>query len=288
MTHFGISTALLTPFHTDGAIHLQALLAHANSVLANGADGVTLFGTTGEGASIGYDERAIAISALLDSGIPADKITLGVCACAVSDALAQVRQGLDVGITRFLLLPPFYFKGSEDDGLFIWHQYLFEAAGPSAKFILYHIPQLTQVPLSVDLVSRLRRAFPERIVAIKDSAGQWDNTQAFLESGVVPVLVGDERLLHRAAALGAAGSICGMANLYPRRMQNLFTNQTEDTALSAEVSTVVSVPFIPALKHVMSVRTGNGDWANLRAPLRPLSAADMATIDAEIRGVDAA
>lgn len=249
-------------------------------MLQNGANGVTLFGTTGEGASIAFRERSGAISAMIDSSVPNEKITLGLCGSAIGDVVSQVQQGVGFGITNFLLLPPFYFKDLDDAGLFDWHVKLFEAADPKARFILYHIPQVTQVPLSIYLVKRLGATFPDRILAIKDSAGLWNNTSALLESGNIPVLVGDERLLHKAAARGAAGSICGMANLYPRRMRTLLDTQVEDAALSADVDLIVSVPIIPALKQAMVAKTGNTSWGNIRAPLQALTGEAHAAIAA--------
>jgi 4-hydroxy-tetrahydrodipicolinate synthase len=280
ITLFGISTALLTPFHGDGRINLSLFCRHANHMLQNGPDGVTLFGTTGEGASVGLNERQTAIRAMLDSGVAADRMTLGLCAPAISDVAMQVQQGVAFGITRFLLLPPFYFKDLQEDGLFDWHARLFEIAEPSARFILYHIPQITQVPLSFGLIMQLRADFPDRVMALKDSAGQWDDTRAVLESKKIPVLVGDERLLHRAAALGGAGSICGMANLYPKRLRTLFDTHAVDFDLSSDVDLIVSHPVIPALKQAMLAMTGNPDWGHLRAPLRPLGPQAKASIEA--------
>ncbi|MEP2093918.1 MAG: dihydrodipicolinate synthase family protein [Paracoccaceae bacterium] len=277
---FGISTALLTPFHSDGRINHALFSQHAKHLLENGPDGVTLFGTTGEGASIGFDERQSAIQRMIDSGIAPAQMTLGLCASAIADVNLQVQQGIASGITEFLLLPPFYFKGLDDEGLYDWHARLFKVADPSARFILYHIPQITEVPLSFDLIMRLRSGFPKRVMALKDSAGEWKDTRAVLESKHIPVLVGDERLLHRAAAMGGAGSICGMANLYPNRLRLLFDTQTEDTDLSANVDLIVSHPVIPALKQAMVAMTGNPDWGHLRAPLRPLGPQAKAEIDA--------
>lgn len=253
-------------------------------MLKNGSNGVTPFGTTGEGASISFGERFDGISALIDSGVPIEKMTLGLCGSAIGDVVLQVQQGVGFGITRFLLLPPFYFKGLDDAGLFEWHAKLFEATDPKVSFILYHIPQVTHVPLSFDLVKRLHAAFPDRVLAIKDSAGQWDNTRALLDGGEIPVLVGDERLLHKAAAMGGAGSICGMANLYPRRMRTLFDTQAEDAALSSDVDLIVSVPVIPALKQAMASKTGNASWANVRAPLQALTDEAHAAIAARFPG----
>lgn len=272
MPRFGISVALLTPFTPEGAINTALLTDHALSVLEKGAHGVTLFGTTGEGASIAMSERRTGIAALIAGGIAADQMVVGVCATSVGDAVAQVDQALEFGIDRFLLLPPFYFPAPAEAGLRVWHEDLFTRADARAKFILYHIPQITAVPLSFDLVTGLRADFPDRVVAIKDSSGVWENSERLLKHGGIPVLVGDERLLHRALAIGAAGSICGMANLHPARLRALFDSAVEDVALSRQVDMVVSGPVIPALKALMVQQTGNPAWAHLRAPLAPLSA----------------
>lgn len=270
MTRIGISVALLTPFTSEGEIDTPLFASHARHMMAKGASGVTPFGTTGEGASIAIAERDSAITALLDAGIGAEKMFIGLCATSLGDTLAQIDQALGFGIDTFLLLPPFYFPAPSDAGLRDWHETLFARADKRAKFILYHIPQITAVPLSFDLVTGLRSDFPERVVAIKDSSGNWANTEGLLRHGKIPVLVGDERLLHRALPLGAAGSICGMANLHPARLCALFDTAVEDVALSRQVDVVVSGPVIPALKVLMVHQTGNVGWANLRAPLAPL------------------
>lgn len=273
MDKFGISVALLTPFDTAGQIETGVLAAHAGRVLAKGAKGITLYGTTGEGASMGREERAAGLDALLVAGVPADKITLGVSACALDDAADQVALGHDHGIRSFLLLPPFYFKGCTDQGLEDWHLELFNRCNADTRFILYHIPQVTDVPLSVELVGRIAAAAPDRVQAIKDSSGNWQNTAALLEANTVPVLVGDERQVHKAAARGASGSICGFANLYPERMVRVLDTATEDKTLSEQVTCVVGHPVIPALKVLMAAQSGSTDWERVRYPLTTLDAA---------------
>lgn len=278
MEHFGISVALLTPFTARGELDTARLGTHARSLLDRGVQGVTLFGTTGEGASVGLSERAAGIDALLQHGCPAGAITLGVCATALADALEQVAQGTRRGIQSFLLLPPFYFKGCSDDGLFAWHAELFARADPGARFILYHIPQVSGVGLSVDLVGRLIDHAPDRVRAIKDSSGDWETAAALIDLGKTTVLVGDERLLHRAVARGAGGAICGMANLYPERMVRIVETATEDPELSAEVSRIVAKPVIPALKAVLAARSAEPAWERMRPPLTPLGEAERATL----------
>ena len=274
MRTFGISTALLTPFAENGEIDETRLATHAKSVLDRGADSVTLFGTTGEGASIGLDERAAGIEALLKLGVPAQKIVLGIAANSVSDAARQVAEGRSFGVTDFLVLPPFYFKAPSDGALLDWHMQLFERSDDSARFILYHIPQVSGVGLSVQLVRQVCDAAKHRVRAIKDSSGSWENAQALLSLDAVTVLVGDERILHKAVANGAGGAITGMANLYPDRMKRIVETAQEDTDLSKEVSRIVSVPVNAALKAVLAARLNDPAWDRLRAPLSPLSEAE--------------
>ena len=266
----GISAALLTPFHADGQIDHDRLAQHARYVLENGAAGVTLFGTTGEGSSVSPAERAGALRHLVAAGLPTGSVIQTIYATAVEEACAQVADNLATGVSKFLLVPPFYFKGCHDDGLFDWHAQLFAKADRRARFVLYHIPQVTGIALSQDLVGRLAASFSNRLLAIKDSSGSWDNAADLLSLNAVPVLVGDERLLHRAAARGGAGAITGMANLYPGRMQRLFASATEDAELSQQVTRIVSHPVIPALKALLAQQKADPVWENLRAPLKPL------------------
>ena len=106
-------------------------------------------------------------------------------------------------------------------------------------------------------------------MAIKDSSGNWDTAQALLAEGP-PVLIGDERLIHKAVPLGCAGSITGIANLHPERMCKLFAGGAEDKALSRLVDRIVSGPVNPALKVLLAQARQDPVWENLRPPLSPL------------------
>lgn len=278
---FGVSVALLTPFDAAGAVDGPRLGAHAASLLARGLDGVTLYGTTGEGASIGRSERAAGIAALHAAGVPAARTVLGIAASAVADAAEQVREGHAAGIRAVLLPPPFYFGGAGEAGLFDWHAALLAAIPEDVQVILYHIPQVTGVRVPPALVGRLAAAFPGRIRAIKDSSGDWATARAFLDLGAVPVLVGDERLLHRAVGAGGAGAITGVANLHPERMARIVATAQEDAALSAEVDRIVAGPVIPGLKALVAAATGEPGWERVRPPLAPLTDAERAALMAE-------
>src|SRR5260221_850392 len=222
---FGLSVAFATPFAEDRSIDLPRLVAHGRQSLADGCSSLTVFGTTGEGASLGLNERNRALGALVGAGVdPKTQLVVGIAASSVEDAIAQGRAGLMLGCPSFLLAPPFYFKGAGDEGLFDWFAAVLMGLGPKASnVILYHIPQVTSVGLSMDLIDRLKKAFPQQVNGVKDSSGDWDNAQALLKRhGELHILIGDERLLARAMTLGASGAISGLLNIAPDLMQSLL------------------------------------------------------------------
>ncbi|WP_265517440.1 dihydrodipicolinate synthase family protein [Nitratireductor luteus] len=273
---FGISAALVTPFRDDFSIDLERMAAHATGLLADGCARVTLFGTTGEGASLSMTERLKAQYALTSAGVAPDRIVACVGGAAVGSVAEQALASLDTGIRTLLVPPPYYFKGVSQEGLFRWYSALIgQIAGQSPRIILYHIPQVTAAALSLELVRRLKDRFGEFIVGIKDSAGDWATTEAFLGERDLQVLVGDERHLAHAVRLGGAGAISGMANLFPSRLAELVATGKNDPELSALVDAVVKLPVTPAVKALVGVMRGEKGWDRVRAPLDSTPASDV-------------
>lgn len=287
---FGLSAALAMPFTADGAIDYPRLAAHAGWCLANGCDSVTAFGTTGEGASMGPSERDRVLGALASAGIGGRRVVGGVAAASAEEAADQARVALDFGCRALLLPPPFYFKGVGDEGLFGWFAAVFERLGPQARdVILYNIPSVTQVPLSVPLVARLADAFPEVVLGVKDSSGDWPYTERLLAArGGLAILVGDERHLAHAVRLGGAGAISGLANLMPAALRRLAIDGVDDARVVRLVDRILALPVIPAIKALLADRTGEVGWLNVRPPLVPLAAGDVAPLKAFLEATFAA
>src|SRR5262249_24493380 len=137
----------------------------------------------------------------------------------------------------------------------------------------------TQAGLSVDLVGRLRNAFPEIVAGVKDSSGDWSNTEALLRlHSDLAILVGDERQLARAVRAGAQGTICGLANICPDAMLPLAEKGQDDPRIKRLVDVLEKFPVIPAVKAVIAHRTGDKSWLNARAPLVPIGGAELAAL----------
>ena len=278
---FGLSCALTTPFLPNDEIDTARMARHARDCLSEGCSSVTVFGTTGEGASLGLGERVKTIAALTDAGIDArEAIIGGVTSVSHEDALAQTGLLMDADCRAVLLAPPFYFKTLSDDGLFAWFAGLFEKLGGRARdVILYNIPSVTAVELSVPLIGRLRAAFPQVITGVKDSSGNWAYTQDLLAAhSDITILIGDERHLATGVRLGAQGAISGLANLVAPRLLPLALEGREDAEIVRFVEEVIKYPVIPAIKALVAVKTGDEAWSRARAPLVTLPPSDAASL----------
>jgi 4-hydroxy-tetrahydrodipicolinate synthase len=287
---FGLSVALATPFAEDRSIDLPRFVAHGLQLLADGCASLTVFGTTGEGASLGLTERHRALGAMVGAGVdPAAQLVIGIAASSVEDAIAQGRAGLMLGCPSFLLAPPFYFKDPGEEGLFDWLAAVLTWLGPKASdVILYHIPQVTSVGLSAALIDRLKKAFPHQVKGVKDSSGSWENTKALLEHhGDLHILIGDERLLAQGMNLGASGTICGLANIAPDLMQG-SVNGIEEPRVAAMVELVLPFAVTAAVKALVGHRRNEPvAWSRMRAPLRSLGEAECRKLFAAIDGIRA-
>lgn len=277
---FGLSAALTLPVDAAGGIDGARLGAHARRCLDNGCDSVTIFGTTGEGASLGLAERAGALAALAAAGIAGRDVVAGIAAASVEEATAQARAALDFGCRALLVAPPFYFKGVSDDGLHAWFAQLFAGLGAGAgKVILYNIPSVTQVPVSVALVGRLRAAFPQVVIGVKDSSGDWGYTQALLAAHRdLAILIGDERHLAAGVRLGGQGAISGLANVCAQALVPMVREGRDQAGVSRLVEEVLRYPVTPAVKALVAHRTGDPAWLRVRPPLVAVGARDAARL----------
>ena len=186
----------------------------AKDLLNNGCSGLAPFGTTGEALSVGNEERMDALEGLIKSGVDPDILIPGTGLCNLPDTIKLTKHAIDMGCHGVMTLPPFYFKGMTDDGLFEYFEKLIEGVNTNKlKIYLYHIPQVCGVGLSIELVQKLKSSFPETIVGIKDSSGVWNNTEALLKIKNLIVYPGAELPVIEAIKLGAPGCISATANL---------------------------------------------------------------------------
>lgn len=281
MTHRirGALAPVLTPFTADLAPDTERFVAHCRWLAGHGV-GLAVFGTNSEAASLSTGERIALTDALLEAGVPAGRLMPGTGACALSDAVALSRHASRAGAGGLLVLPPFFFKGVSEDGVFAYYAELIERVGSGcAPIYLYHIPQFTCVPVTPALVERLLARYPGVIAGAKDSSGDWDNTRAVLENfaaGGFDVFPASESLLSAALPLGAAGCISATVNVNPGGIQRLIEGwrgpEGPDLQRAADRvrQAFQGASMIPAMKHAVALHAGQPVWRTVRPPLTPL------------------
>jgi 4-hydroxy-tetrahydrodipicolinate synthase len=288
----GVLAPVLTPFKPDLSPDVERFIAHCRWLIRQQA-GLAIFGTNSEAASVSLTERLALTDALLEAGVPAARMMPGTGACALPDAVTLTRHAVQSGAAGCLVLPPFFYKGVSDEGLFAYYAELIQRVGDSRlKVYLYHIPQVSGVPITLKLIEMLRKRYPDTVVGAKDSSGVWENTQAMLDGHAkdgFDVFPASESTLSRALPLGAAGCISATVNMNPGGIHAVYRgwNTSEGQSLQAKADVIRQIfqamPMIPAMKRAVAETTDDAAWKTVRPPLVALGEAESATLMAQLR-----
>lgn len=281
----GLWPPACTPFTRSGAVDETRLIGHCKKLLAEGATGLAILGTTSEANSLTLDERRRVIDALIAARVPPGRLLPGTGACAIDDAVVLMRHAAELGCAGALLLPPFYYKNVSDDGLFAFVAAAIERCGVKVpRILLYHFPQMAAAGWSIELIGRLREAFPETIVGIKDSTGNADHTKAVIDAFPgFAVFPGAEVYLLKALQWGAVGCISATANINAGGIARLIERQHEpDAPARQDELTAIRKAFdgyvtISAVKAMIAALTRDEEWLRVRPPLTTLSEAERRT-----------
>jgi 4-hydroxy-tetrahydrodipicolinate synthase len=161
----GVYCAAVTPVTDDLAPDHVAFAAHCRRLLDDGCDGIAMLGTTGEANSFSSDERKMLLEAVIAGGVPPKQLLPGTGVTALTETVELTRHALSLGVNRVVMLPPFYYKGISDDGLFASYAEIVERIGDaSLQVVLYHIPQFSAVPITFPVIARLRTRYPSVFV----------------------------------------------------------------------------------------------------------------------------
>lgn len=276
----GVYVAALTPMNDDLSPNRAAFASHCRWLLASGADGLAVLGTTGEANSFSVDERLALLDALGEAGIPGRALLPGTGTCAIPDTVTLTRKALELGAAGVVMLPPFYYKGVGDDGLFAAYSEVIERVGDDRlRVYFYHFPAQSNVPISHDLIERLLKVYPTAIAGIKDSSGDLSNMLAMCERFPgFGVFAGSEQFLLPVLRAGGAGCISATANVTVAACAEIYRQWQKEQAdrlqegLTAQRLAIQSQALVPALKQIMARHSGDQSWIKIRPPLMPLAA----------------
>lgn len=240
-------------------------------------------------------EKIALLDTLAAAGLPAARIMPGTGCCAIADTAELTRHAVRLGCAGVLMLPPFYYKGVSDEGLFRSYAQVIERVGDSRlRIYLYNIPPVAQVPISLSLIERLLKAYPGTIAGIKDSSGDWSNTRAMLEQFQphgFDVFAGSESFLLATLRGGGVGCITATGNVNPGAIARLARSwqQPDADVQQAALNTVRGMfqqfPMISALKATIAHYAVDPGWAAVRPPLVELDETQRAAL---VQALDAA
>ncbi len=289
----GVLVPAITPFTADYSIDIEKLYALCRELLAQGAAGLAIFGTTSEANSISASARMAAVDGLVARGIPAAKLLPGVGACAIADVAQLIRHAASAGCGGVLMLPPFYYKAVNDDGLFAFVANVIERVPDAPSIYLYHIPPVAQVGFGLDLIDRLITAFPGVVVGIKDSSGDQANTTAMIKRFPgFDVFAGSEVFLLETLRQGGVGCITATGSVNVPGIRAVLDNwQSAQAQVLQDRATLVrqtiqKFPMIPSVKAIVARATGEAGWKRVAPPLLALDAETEARLFSALSAID--
>jgi 4-hydroxy-tetrahydrodipicolinate synthase len=277
----GILSPVVTPFKADYSPDAGRFVKHCQWLLKSGCAGLAVFGTNSEANSLSVPEKRNLLEKLVAGGVPAASLMPGTGHCALPDSIEMTRAAVELGCAGVLMLPPFYYKGVSDEGLYRNFAEVIERVGDERlQLYLYHIPPVSQVAISLPLIERLLKRYPANVAGVKDSSGNWENTKAMLDqfakSGF-DVFAGSEDFLLANMRNGGKGCITATGNINPGAIDKLYRNWkgAEADALQAGISATRKIvqkqPMIPALKAAISHFGNDPQWKTVRPPLVELN-----------------
>jgi 4-hydroxy-tetrahydrodipicolinate synthase len=278
---------VVTPFRADLTPDGDRFIRHCRWLLSQNV-GLAVFGTNSEANSLSVDERVELLDRLVGAGLEPARMMPGTGCCALPDSVRLTAHAMKLGCAGVLMLPPFYYKGVSDDGLFRNFAEVIERVGDRRlRVYLYHIPPVAQVSISLALIERLLKAYPDSVAGIKDSSGDWSNTKAVLDAFAhsgFDVFPGSETFLLAGMRGGGAGCISATANVNPGPIARLAaTWQAADAdAQQARLDEIRGIMqgyvMIPALKAAIAHWGGDPAWAVVRPPLTSLTPEQAAAL----------
>ncbi|MDP1835404.1 MAG: dihydrodipicolinate synthase family protein [Chlamydiales bacterium] len=285
----GVFPAVATPLTADGSIDLAALADHCKDMIHRGCRGIVLFGSSGEGVSFSVKERLDGLNHLLKEGINPKQIILAAICTATSEAIELSRHAVSKGCLAVLLAPPFYYQNVTEAGVIAFYRDVIVSTNtPELRVLLYHIPKLTGVPITLKIIKALQQEFPNQVVGMKDSDGDVTFAKMILEQRPdFNLFIAQEHLIAQLVGLGACGAISGLANAYPEHIVAQYKsglNGTPSAAfplLPAIQAAFQKYPVFPTIKSLIALQKGPS-WLRMRPPLQSLTEEEQQALRATL------
>jgi 4-hydroxy-tetrahydrodipicolinate synthase len=266
----GVYAAGLSILKEDLSLDIESTISHAESIIKNGLHGVFFFGSTGQSQLISISEKKELISKTSTSKFK-NQFYIGTGVNSLKDNIDIIRYSMEYGYQTFLIMPPAYYKGNSDEGVFNFYSEIISKI-PKIKIILYNFEKLSGYLFNQDIVKKLVKNFPKQVVGCKDSSYN------LFESLKIPnfkMFPGSEAKLLKGLELGCSGCISAVTNVTHSLARKVFDdfegkkNQTVNEKLVNVRQTFDDYPLISALHSFLNEE--NKIYKNILPPLTLLN-----------------
>ncbi len=291
----GVLSPVVTPFKADLSPDRDRFVAHCRWLVSQNC-GLAVFGTNSEANSLAAEERMTLLDAVVAAGVDPARMMPGTGCCSITETVKITAHAVKHGCAGVLMLPPFYYKGVSDEGLFRHYSEVIQRVGDARlRIYVYHIPPVAVVGITPTLVERLLKAYPTAVAGMKDSSGDWNNTKTFLDNFAksgFDVFVGSESFLLANMKNGGVGTISATANVNPAAIHKLYLEwQNADADAQQQRLNLVrdtvgkKYVMISALKQTIGIYAGDPGWGKVRPPLVELTADQCTSLAAELAAI---
>ena len=262
----GVYAASLSIFKEDNSLNIEATIEHAESIIRNGLHGVFFFGSTGQSQLISISEKKELIAKIASHKLK-KQFFLGTGCNSLRENVEIVKYAMEYDFRDFLIMPPAYYKGNTDAGIFNFYSLLIKAV-PKIKIILYNFEKLSGYKFSADAVSKLVKNFTNNIIGCKDSSY---NLFENLKLPNFLMFPGSEAKLLKGLELGCSGCISAVTNVTHSLARKVFDDfetkikQTKNDQLINVRETFDQYNLISALHSFLATR--DKKFKNILPPL---------------------
>jgi len=284
----GTITAIITPFTKDGSIDEDALRQAVSFQERGGVDAIVPCGSTGESATLSFDEHIRVVEIVVDQAKRV-KVIAGAGSNSTSEAVALSKRAESAGADGILSISPYYNKPTQE-GIFRHYKAISESIG--IPLIVYNVPGRTGSNITSD--TTLRLAGLPGIAGIKEASGDLEQVQRILNRRPkdFAVLSGDDQLTYKMMRMGCDGTVSVASNCVPERMSNMISlcragRMEEAEKIHKELSPLFDALFcetnpIP-IKYIMAM-LGYGSGI-VRLPLTELTVGNRAYVDGVMKNI---
>lgn len=281
----GVICATLTPFLSEtGAVDHPWIPSQLRFLESHGVDGVLTLGTTGEGPSLGLDERKRVLKTVLENRGNLTVFASTGCA-SLTETIALSLYALAYEATAVLVMPPFYFKHPPEEGVLAYYRALCDALPKDARVMLYHIPQVTGVPITPAVIDGLLESHSNQLYGIKDSSGDPAHTaHLVVRYRQLAIYSGSDSHIASSLAAGVMGVISACSNVWPDLVHAIGHAHQRRSGVEAAQQRLIAMrnlstnPNLPSFLKAALPWTSNLPRTSVRTPLTNLSDEETATL----------